>query len=481
MVGSRELNPNLPPVLNVATDAGEEAQIMVQGGASAYLYERPEESRASQIPAGGSMTIPEFGTGALGYRSAISDSFTPGQPDALFGTTGYLLVSVKVAQRNPATNVAPVSARLIPLVQSLSLDPVDGTLLRRSAPALFKGLGRRPIAGDRWGPVSASNGNPSPPGADPYSQFPPTLCRQSDCSSAIEPEYTFTSSEPEIANFVEQDPNSTNLRKPLQDSAGHVIPDSRSSILCAFNAGSTIVTISAGGLSYSVPVTVLGGSVEQPCGTVPLAASHFSHAASASPAPPPAPPPPAPAPAPAPIAPPPPPATPAAAVKPAVKPPHPPRALLFAPILTLPAQGPVPAIPPPPAGAFARPIPPGGATVRVFEEKREEEEATEQSQAFAAYRADSYRGLPLGARAYAGAGSDSLPSPAVYLLLVVVLAAVAGASLRLRQASRTEDRDGAGHLPAAGHPHRITPTSTPQEANMRERSTSPATPAPPRW
>ena len=41
------------------------------------------------------------------------------------------------------------------------------------------------------------------------------------------------------------------------------------------------------------------------------------------------------------------------------------------------------AIPPPPAGAFARPIPPGGATVRVFEEKKEEEEATEQSQAFA--------------------------------------------------------------------------------------------------
>ena len=167
VVGSRELNPHLPPALNVAGDASEEAQIMVSGGASAYLYERPEESRASQIPSGGSVTIPEFGTGALGYRSAISGSFAPGQPDALFGTTGYLLVSVNVARRNPATNVAPVSARLIPLVQSLSLDPLDGTLLRRSAPALFEGLGRRPVAGDRWGPVSASDGNPNPPGADP--------------------------------------------------------------------------------------------------------------------------------------------------------------------------------------------------------------------------------------------------------------------------------------------------------------------------
>lgn len=422
VVGSRELNPHLPPALNIAGDASEEAQIMVSGGASAYLYERPEESRTSQIPSGGSVTIPELGTGALGYRSAISGSFAPGQPDALFGTTGYLLVSVNVARRNPATNVAPVSARLIPLVQSLSLDPLDGTLLRRSAPALFEGLGRRPVAGDRWGPVSASDGNPNPPGADPYSRFPPIQCLQSNCSSRIEPEYTFTSSEPEIADFVEQDPNSTNLRKPLQDSAGHVIPDAKSDILCAFNAGNTVVTISAGGLSYSVPVTVLGGSVQQPCGTVPLAAGRFAKASSAASAGPASPPPPAPAPAPAPIAPPPPPVfgAPTPAAKPAVKPP-PAAALLFTPLL-LPLQNGVPAIPPPPAGAFARPIPPGGATVRVFEEKKEEEEATEQSQAFARYWPGGY-GLPLG---------------------VLILLAAAGFSIgRDRRSSRSRPRHAA--------------------------------------
>jgi hypothetical protein len=453
VVGSRELNPNLPPALNVAADASEEAQIMVQGGASAYLYERPEESRTSQIPSGGAVTIPEYGTGALGYRSAISDSFTPGQPDALFGTTGYLLVSVSVAQRNPATNVAPTSARLIPLVQSLSLDPLDGTLLRRSAPALFQGLGRRPIAGDRWGAVSASSGNPNPPGADPYSQFPPTLCLQSDCASAIEPEYTFTSSEPEIANFVEQDPNSTNLRKPLQNAAGQVIPDPKSGILCAFNAGTTTVTISAGGLSYSTQVTVLGGSVEQPCGTVPLSASHFARAAAVATPPAPAPPPPSPAPAPAPIAPPPaPPApVPAPPAKPAVKPPLPPPVLLFTPLFQLPAQPAVPAIPPPPAAAFGQPIPPGGATVRVFEEKREEEEATEQSQAFAAYRAESYRGLPVGARAYASGGGGGAVSPGLYLLLAAVL--VAGAGVTVGRDPRRRHRHRAEIQPAHARTH----------------------------
>ncbi len=435
VVGSRELNPNLPPALNVATDAAEEAQIMVAGGASAYLYERPEESRTSQIPSGGAVTIPEFGTGALGYRSAVSDSFTPGQPDALFGTNGYLLVSVEVAKRNPATNVAPVDARLIPLVQEVSLDPVDGTLLRRSAPALFTGLGRRPLAGDRWGPISASSGNPNPPGSDPYAEFPPALCRQSDCSSAIEPEYTFTSSEPEIANFVEQDPNSANLRKPLQNAEGHVIPDSRSSILCAFNPGTTIVTVSAGGLSYSIPVTVQGGSVEQPCGTVPLSPSHFKVAASSVAAVPTAPPP-SPAPAPAPIAPPPPPPIVPAAVAKVLPKPAPKVALplAFLPIVQVPAAGGVRVVPPPPAASFADTIPPGGATVRVFEEKREEEAAPEQSQAFARYPASA------PARAYASAGaSGGSPRLAVYgpPLAVLILLAGAGASIgRGRRRSR---------------------------------------------
>ena len=427
VVGSRELNPNLPPALNVATDAAEEAQIMVAGGASAYLYERPEESRTSQIPSGGAVTIPEFGTGALGYRSAVSDSFTPGQPDALFGTNGYLLVSVEVAKRNPATNVAPVAARLIPLVQEVSLDPVDGTLLRRSAPALFTGLGRRPLAGDRWGPISASSGNPNPPGSDPYAEFPPALCRQSDCSSTIEPEYTFTSSEPEIANFVEQDPNSTNLRKPLQNAEGHVIPDSRSSILCAFNPGTTVVTVSAGGLSYSVPVTVQGGSVEQPCGTVPLSPSHFKVAASSAAAVPTAPPP-SPAPAPAPIAPPPPPpVVPAAVTKIAPKPaPKVALPLAFLPIVQVPAAGGLRVVPPPPAASFADTIPPGGATVRVFEEKREEEAAPEQSQAFSRYPASA------PARAYASVGtSGGSPLLGAYgpPLAVLILLAGAGASI----------------------------------------------------
>jgi len=63
-----------------------------------------------------------------------------------------------------------------------------------------------------------------------------------------------------------------------------------------------------------------------------------------------------------------------------------------------------------------RPTPPGGVAARVYqvEEKREEEAALEESQAFSRYSA-----------------ADSSPVPA-YLIGLVVLAALAGAGTRVR-------------------------------------------------
>ena len=43
---------------------------------------------------------------------------------------------------------------MIPLIDDLSIQATDGTLIRRSRPALFQGLGRRPLGGDRWRPLS---------------------------------------------------------------------------------------------------------------------------------------------------------------------------------------------------------------------------------------------------------------------------------------------------------------------------------------
>ncbi|HYV16722.1 MAG TPA: hypothetical protein VE972_11960 [Conexibacter sp.] len=420
VVGSRDLNTRFLPRSNVASDGDAIAALLVQEGASAYLYERPEEQRVEQIPAGGATTIPEYGTGSLGYRSPIADAQGPGQADELFGDAGYLLVSLDVARRDPQTNRAPVAARLIPLVQSLSLDAVDGTLLRRSRPALFNGLGRRPLGGDRWGPLSAADGSPSPAGADPYTSFPPDLCEQANCGTRLTPEYRFTSSDPDIADFVAVDPSTTNLRKPLQAAGGKTITDPRSGLLCAFNPGTTTLTVSAGGIAYSQQVTVQAGSVQQPCGTRPLAPGRFHRQVQGTPGV--STPPPAVAPvvatslAPAPPPPPPPAPRPPA---PHVAPPP-----SFAPLPAAPqAQPPVPVTPPPPVSSFARPIPPGGAVVRVFEEKREEEAAPESQSAFSAYHPDEH--APLGAG----------------VLGLALLAALAGAALTLGVRGRDRYRD----------------------------------------
>ena len=425
VMGSRDLNSRFAPALNVATDADAVARILLEGGASAYFFERPEENRAGAIPAGSPVTIPEFGTGTLGYRSPLSNTTAPGQPDALFGDAGFVLAEVDVAHRDPATNRAPVRARLVPVVEDLALLAVDGILLRRSRPSLFQGLGRKPIAGDRWGEVAGSDGNPNPPGGDPYTAFPAAQCAGPTCASRMQPEFAFASSDPDIADFVRQDPASTNLRKPFIDPAtDKVVTDAASGLLCPFNAGTTTVTISAGGLAFSQRVTVLAGSVQRPCGTRPLSPSRFAAPAPTAVAPPAvaesAPTAPSGAPA---IPPTPQPLTavkavPKAPPKRAVPPPPQPQP----PAAQPPAPGPaarVPGAPPPGTSGFARPIPPGGATVRALERKREEEAAPEQSQAYATYRHDDFRVAP-------------------YVLGAVLLAAIAGAGAGRGAARRRE-------------------------------------------
>lgn len=411
VLGSRDLNDRFSPRLNAATDGRDVAELLVGHGASAYFFDRPEESRGYAIPAGGSAAIPSWGSGTLGYRPELTGTPTSGQPSATFSDTGFLIVEAALDQRDPATNRVPVSVRLLPVIEDLSLESIDGTTLRRSRAALFRGLGRRPTGGDRWGP--SSTGAASPGGSDPHLMLPPEPCTTSGCHTRIEPEFEFTSSDPDIGAFVARDPDSTSLRKPLIGPDGKTVPDSRSGLFCAYNAGQTTIAVSAGSRRYSQVVTVQSGSVDQPCGTRPLDPTRFAPAA--APGPPAAPVPPAAAP-------------PAAAAPPVLSLPAP---LLLPPDAgsKSPASHPRPQISqpppvqndfskmpqtalPPPAPAAARPIPPGGAMARVFqvEEKREEEVATEDSLAFSRYEAG---------------GTPFIPGTTALLLLVAVAAAAA--------------------------------------------------------
>ncbi|HEX7290630.1 MAG TPA: hypothetical protein VF250_05810, partial [Conexibacter sp.] len=259
VMGVRSLNRFEPDQSLVASDADDVARLLRDEGASAYLYDAAEAQRAATIPAGDARGIPTYGSGTLGYRQ-------PADATLGFGVPGLLLLELDTAGRDPRTNRAPVRVRLLPMIEDLALEAVDGRVLNRSQPALFQGLGRRPRSGDRW-----SNGAG---GSSPYVALPNPSCALTGCAGRIDPEVTFSSSDPDIADFVRQDPRSTNPRKPFVDRrTDKPVADASSGLLCAFNPGTTTVTVRAGGLAYATTVTVRGGSVLRPCGTVPAAAS----------------------------------------------------------------------------------------------------------------------------------------------------------------------------------------------------------------
>ncbi len=208
---------------------------------------------------------------------------------------------------------------------------------------------------------------------------------------------------------MRQDPNSTNLRKPFLGADDKPVSDSRSGLFCAFNAGTTTVTVRAGGLSFAQQVRILPGSVQRPCGTRPLRPDRFRRAAdgraggaaagraagrqraarqlpaAASPGG-------AgtrrPAPSPA-----------AGSFTPAFLPPLEPTSCL-------------PPVPLPVAPALLRPSPPSGGFGRAFEKQREEEVAPEEMQAFARYHPRTRASRP--ATCWARWCSRRLPAASIF-------------------------------------------------------------------
>lgn len=245
-----------------AADAQLVSKLLVEGEASAYIFDYPGVNVKAQVTWEG-RSIPAYGSGTLGSEAPASSA-----KDSL-GSSAFLLLSVNAAKSEPGMpHVAQVSAAAIPNAGQLSLNATNGTLLRRSKPALFEGLVRRPAAG-----VVVSGGNTSTQGVliDPDAYDPiPTDCQGPNCSYEVPIEYTYSSSQPDIGNFVAHESASSSTVQIKLGANGKPIPDSKSGLFCAYNEGTTTVSIAAGGLTYSMPVTVQGGSSEQPCGTVPL-------------------------------------------------------------------------------------------------------------------------------------------------------------------------------------------------------------------
>lgn len=392
------------------------------GAASAYFTGATQANEVSTLSAGG-RSIPSFGTGTLGYLNPTETSHNQYAP-----ASGFLLASVDVAHRSPTTNVAPVTALLIPSIEDLALEAVDGTLLRRSHVALFAALARRPRSGIRC------TGNNTPricqmAASDPYLPIPANCSFVTICTRAIQPSYRFSSSRPDIANFVKVDPTSLNPRAVYLTKAGKTVADPSSGLLCAYNAGTTTVTIETGGLAYSEKVTVQSGSVQRPCGTVPLLNPPTRQPALAVPPPPPSP---APAPTftspPGALPPPPPPPAPTPAPAPQVVHHHPVHHPLPTPFFAAaPGLTPIVAIVPPPPPPAAQTTPPSGTSPvtqpAVSPEPEEEDEAAlDLVHHMAAQRATRRRPAALRALSGGGEGGGSWFS-AYYLLPALILIA----------------------------------------------------------
>ncbi len=388
--------------------AGRVVEALETGQASAYLFYDPEKNVKLKLG-----SIPAFGTGTLGYVNQTS-----AEESDFIGASGFLLVVVEGGKRVGASNVAPVTASLIPDLGELSLQADNGTLLRRSEAAMFSALARRPRAGGVGS--QRSNENLS-------TDFVPipSNCQGSDCPPAGEgilPEFKFSSSNPEVGEFVKPnlasgEANGVLLGRGKLGGSEEPVPDSKSGLFCAYNKGTTEVEIEAGGLYAKLPVTVQAGSVRRPCGTTPLKVLPTRTSETPVPAPAPAPAPtPSSSPTPAPLVPVPP--APAAAAPPA-PPARVPGALptfLTPPIQALPPS----VIVPPPLPPVAEPTPPGGTSavtspVEAAQREEEHEEATES----------------VSAQAVAYQQAEQEPASA-YLLGLIVLAAFAGATIRRR-------------------------------------------------
>jgi hypothetical protein len=382
-------------------DAGAVVEALVKGHASAYLFDAPEQN-IETARLGGS--VPSFGSGTLGYIDGNVN-----QEEMFTRASGFLLVEVG------QLGTAGVRVRLIPDIEELSLDAHKGIRLRRSEAALFSAIARRPRAGGRGSGLSSENENTN--------FIPLSPCVGGECAQAILPEYRFASKNPEIGEFVT--PNlraEPNGEEPELGSNEKPIDDPTSGLFCAYNPGQTEVSVEAGGLTASLPVTVEAGSPRRPCGTVPAKPqAKTKERGVPAPASPPGP---APTSSPAGAAPlvpvpplPPVPTVPLPTPRPLVALPPP---FLVPPALVVPSA----AIVPPPLPPVAEPTPPSGTSavtspVEAAQREEEQEEATESVSAQAsAYHQNEHEPIP------------------EYLLGLIVIAAFAGATTARRRPRR---------------------------------------------
>jgi hypothetical protein len=323
VVTSIPLGPAGQP--GIAHDGPAVTTLLVNAGVLAVFTTNPnQQNQQFAIPDALKFPqIPEYEGASLGYQQT--------------GNGGVLWYDVTVD-----TLALQVSVNAVPVIDSLSIKPLDGVTVKRSSTLRFQGIARRPI-----GSLATTPNNDSFPGFDNYVTIPASGL----CAGCTSPTYTFASSNPSVGDFVV--PTATGSSFPLIDPVtGHPDQSPTSGLFCAYNSGTTTITLTAGLQTAQIPVTVTSGGSGPPCGTVfnpnvpPVVVTSVGANPTAAAPPPPAPAPASSAPAPLPILP--------------VPPPAPVPSAPQTPPLPSPVPAQVAILPPP--VPLAQPVPPGGAT-----------------------------------------------------------------------------------------------------------------------
>jgi hypothetical protein len=236
---------------DAASDGTAVAEYLAAAGVSAVFVAGEGgnlQTPIPVIPAPGAPQIVQFQGARVSYQS--SGSFV-----------SWYRVSVDTA-------TGQVAVTAVPLVESLALKPLAGLSVARSQTLEFQAIARRPR-----GSLATTRGNTGSSfenllGFDNYVQIPTPSC--STGVTCIQPDYSFTSSDPTIGDFVQ--PSGPGSRIPRTSSKGRTTASAASGLFCAFNSGTTTVSVTVGLLTASLPVTVRPGGFGRPCGTVARAA-----------------------------------------------------------------------------------------------------------------------------------------------------------------------------------------------------------------
>jgi len=348
-------------------------------GNAAEIHELNQRRLVPENPAPGVPQIPEYEGASLGYQQTENN-----------GVVWYY-ASVNTQARE-------VQVTAVPVIDSLSLKAVDGLTVERSQTLQFEAIGRRPAG------TLASKATESRPfeGYDNYVEIPAPACAHE--LPCVQPTYAFTSSEPTIGNFVV--PSGPGSPYPKLSASEHPIPSSTSGLFCGYNSGTTIVSVTTGPFSYSLPVTVQAGGHGPPCGTVKMkgveelikvraTTGHGPIKTAAAPAAPPAAPLSSISPALSIVPPPPALATPAVPAAKPVPPPAPSPTTPEPPATPTEQLGPPAAILPA-ATPPVEPIPPGAGGYAQSPAKREEKARKHASQSAFTLRRSAFAGRPSG-------------------------------------------------------------------------------------